>query len=158
MDREAQTGVDAGVARGHGDERRRPPLLIGGRVLMWARLHPAATCSTCGRGPLRDSYHVPPGDAPPASDVDRTRLVLCEECAVKRAQGSSGTAVVEGGEYRCRVVSWDPELADQIELAVDGLLARSNRDEARSARRTVAIDDFHPERGQSDPGRRDAGG
>jgi hypothetical protein len=127
--------------------RRHPSLRIGGEVFSWDWVPRWASCFGCGStfrgegygGPDRTRWRVPdPGSV--------TVVVLCEACALQRAQGSVGVALVDGESRQCRVRSWDPAEPESLEIALDDLRPSARQDRDRLIIRRVPVAAFQPER------------
>jgi hypothetical protein len=74
-------------------------------------------------------------------------LAFCEPCALQRAQGSVGVAVVEGDSHRCTVRSWDSADPEHLVIALDDILPTVRQHRDRLVTRRVPVHDFQPERG-----------
>jgi hypothetical protein len=73
-------------------------------------------------------------------------VALCEACALQRAQGSVGVAVVDGESRRCSVRSWDRARPESLEIAIDDLRPGARQDRDRLIVRRVPVAAFQPER------------
>jgi hypothetical protein len=143
-------GGAPGSRIGNGSSRpihRRPSLRIGAEAFSWDWVPRGTACFGCGSALVGEGYG--------GSDRARWRgpdpgseslLVLCEACALQRAQGSVGVAVVDGESRRCSVRSWDPADPASLEIALDDQSANAQRDRDRLVVRRVAVTAFHPER------------
>ena len=127
--------------------RRRPSLRIAGEVFSWDWVPRGATCFGCGStfrgegygGPDRTLWREPESGS-------ETLLALCEACALQRAQGSVGVAVVDGESRRCSVRSWDRADPESLEIALDDLRPSARQDRDRLIVRRVPVAAFQPER------------
>jgi len=73
-------------------------------------------------------------------------VALCERCALQRAQGSVGIAIVDGESRRCSVRSWDRADPESLEIALDDVRPSARQDRDRLITRRVPVAAFHPER------------
>jgi hypothetical protein len=138
----------SGIANGAGrPPPRRPPLLISGEASSWDWVPEGVTCAGCGcpldgegyAGTERDTWsETAPGPVAP--------VAFCEICALRRAQGSVGTVVVDGESHRCTVRRWERDDPDTLEVALDDIAPTVRRQRDRLVTRLVPVDTFQPER------------
>jgi hypothetical protein len=137
--------------RSNGSEARtgrRPALRITGDVFRWDWVPRAARCFGCGSGLRGEGYAGSDRDTwRSREEPDAPLLAFCEACAIRRAQGSTGSAVVDGEQRRCSVRAWDRDNPAQIEVVIHDPPPGSRRDRDRLVVRLVPVDSFHPERG-----------
>ena len=127
--------------------RRRPSLRIGGEVFSWDWVPRWASCFGCGSVFRGEGYGGPDRSRWREPEPGSERLVaLCEGCALQRAQGSVGVAVVDGESHRCSVRSWDPAEPENLEIALDDPRATARHDRDRLVVRRVPVSAFQPER------------
>lgn len=148
-------GGAPGSRIGNGSSRhnhRRPSLRIGGEVFSWDWVPGWASCYGCGStfrgegygGPDRSRWREPEPGA-------ETSVALCEDCALQRAQGSVGIAIVDGESRRCSVRSWDRAHPETLEIALDDVGPGARQDRDRLIIRRVAVAAFQPERTAGGP-------
>lgn len=139
----------SGIGDGPGRRtRRRPSLRIGGEAFSWDWVPRSATCFGCGSTLVGDAYGGQDrsgwrGPAESGSEI----LAFCEACALQRAQGSVGTAVVDGEPRRCTVRNWERSDPRTLEVAVDDAPPAARRERDRLITRHVPVEAFQPERG-----------
>ncbi len=75
-------------------------------------------------------------------------LVFCETCGLRRAQGSGGTAVIDGEVRPCRVRRWDRTDPENLAVLLDDEPAMARRERDRLIVRRVPVETFNPERGR----------
>lgn len=73
-------------------------------------------------------------------------MAFCESCALRRAQGSVGTVVVDGESHRCTVRRWDRDDPGTLEVSLDDIAPTVRRQRDRLVTRLVPVDTFQPER------------
>ena len=150
MTTESTEGGASGSRIGNGSGRpihRRPSLRIGGEVFSWDWVPRWASCFGCGSTFAGEGYGGPDRTRWRGPDPGSEALVaLCEDCALQRAQGSVGVAVVDGESRRCSVRSWDSAQPESLEITIDDPRAGAQHDRDRLITRRVPVAAFQPER------------